>query len=338
MHDTAARLLDLLTVLQTRPEWSADELAERLAVTSRTVRRDVDRLRRLGYVIDSRPGAHGGYRLGRGRGVPPLLFDADEAVAVAVALRSTAATGIAGVEDAAVTALVKLEQSLPSELRRRMALLPQAVVPLTGPGPAVAVEVLVLVATSVRDRRQLRADYLARSGATSTRLLEPHRVVHVRGLWYLVAWDVDRGDWRTFRLDRMVPHDAPGRRFAPRPLPTEDVAAHVAAGITAHPYPHRCRLTVMAPAEVVGERVGPTQGRVRALTPSTCEVVGGSVSLEEMAAWVARLGVDVVVHEPPELREHLVALSERLARAATASGAAAQGEAPGSADPPSRAG
>ena len=311
---TASRLLHLLSVLQARHDWTADELARRLEVTTRTVRRDVDRLRRLGYTVDSRTGTGGGYQLGFGTGMPPLLLDGDEAVAVAVALRSTTASGVLGTEEAALQALVKLEQALPAALRRRVELLQQTVVPLTGPGPVVAVDTLLAVAQTVRDRRQLHADYVTHSGREARLLVEPHALVHVRSLWYLLAWNPERDDWRTYRLDRLTPRST-GRAFTPHE-DAPDAREHVSAGITTSVYPFRCRLTVRAPAAVVGELVGPLQGQVRALDDSSCEVTGGSVSLQEMALWVARLDQEVVVHEPPELRAHLRRLGRKLADAA----------------------
>lgn len=317
MLSTSTRLLQLLTVLQARRDWPGPELAERLDVTDRTLRRDIDRIRQLGYTIEATPGVGGGYHLGHGTGLPPLLLDGDEAVAVALALRSVAVDGLVGVEQAAVGALVKLEQTLPAALRRRVALLQQTVSDLTGPGPSLDVGVLLAVATAVRDRQQLRAEYADHSGSHSRRLLEPHRVVRSGDRWYLLAWDADRADWRTFRLDRLTPRTPLGRRFDPRPLPPEAAADRVSRGITDSPYRYHLRLTAVGSAATVGERVTPARGRVRAVDEQHCEVTGGGDDLELMALWVARLGLDVVVHEPPELLPHLEDLAIRLQQAAS---------------------
>ena len=312
----SARLLQLLALLQTRPDWSGTDLAKRLGITERTVRRDVERLRRLGYVVDAVPGVGGGYRLGHGTGVPPLLLDPDEAVALAVALRGSASGGLAGLEEAAIGALVKLEQSLPSPLRHRVEAISRTVLSLTGPGPVTDVAVLLAVASATRGFQQLRIDYVGHGGRASSRWVEPHRLVRAEDRWYLLAWDVGRADWRTFRLDRLTPRLPYGRRFTPRPLPDADVAARVGQGITTRPYRYRVRLTAFAPAAVVGEVVGLRRGQVRPLDAERCEVTGGGDDLGQMAAWVAGLGVDVLVHEPPELHDHLTTLAARLERAA----------------------
>lgn len=290
--------------------WSGADLSERLRVTPRTVRRDVDRLRQLGYTIDARRGTAGRYRPGFGTGIPPLLLDGDEAVAVALALRDTTAGGLAGIEEASLQALIKLEQSLPAMLRRRVDTLQRIVIPLTGPGPIVAIDTLMTVASAARDTLELRIDYTSHKGTRIRHLVELHRVVHVGALWYLVAWDTEKEAWRTYRLDRLSLTALPGRRIRPRAFPDDDVTAYVAAGITMKPYPHRCRITVLAPADVVGDLIGPTRGTVRAITDSTREVIGGSVSLQEMALWIARLDLDVIVHEPPELAEQLTTVAD----------------------------
>lgn len=312
----SARLLDLLVLLQVRRDWPGADLAERLGITERTVRRDVDRLRQLGYVVDAAPGVGGGYRLGHGTGVPPLLLTSDEAVALAVALRSLASGGLDGLEEAAVGALLKLEQTLPSALRHRVDVVQRTVLSLTGPGPVTDVAVLLAVAATARESRQLRVGYVSHGGRPSTRLVEPHRVVRAGDRWYLLAWDVDRGDWRTFRLDRLTPHLPPGRRFPPREMADADVVARVGQGITTRPYRYRVRLTAFAPAAVVGEVVSSKRGRIRPLDAGRCEVTGGGDDLDQMAGWIARLGIDVEVHEPPELHGPLTALAARLDRAA----------------------
>ncbi len=315
----------MLSLLQTHRDWSGLNLAGRLRVTERTVRRDIDRLRQLGYPVDARPGTGGGYRLGTGAVLPPLLLDDDEAVAVAVGLRSATLSGLAGIEETAVRALAKLELMLPPRLRHRVQTLQSTVVAMIGPGPQTDVDVLLAVASAVRDHQQLRADYRRHDGTTSRRVLEPHRIVASGRRWYLVAWDVDRADWRTFRLDRLAPRTPTGPRFAPRDAPDPDIAAYTSRGITTDAYRYRCRVTVQAPAHVVADHIGPTIGVITALDASRCELVAGSNSLDELALYIGLIGEEVTVHEPPELLDHIAALGARLVRAATTNSDAATG-------------
>jgi predicted DNA-binding transcriptional regulator YafY len=202
---TSARLLELLSLLQSRREWSSAELAERLEVGARTVRRDVERLRRLGYPISARRGVAGGYRLAAGASLPPLLLDGEEAVAVAVGLRVAASSGVAGIEETSVRALAKLEQLLSSALRRRVSALGAATVAYPRLGPAVDPETLAAIASAARDGERVRFAYRSHEGQRSRREVEPHRLVHTGRRWYLVAWDPAREDWRTFRVDRIEP-------------------------------------------------------------------------------------------------------------------------------------
>src|SRR5919112_4358487 len=215
--DTSERLLKLLSLLQARPDWSGPELAERLEVTGRTVRNDVERLRRLGYPVLASPGVGGGYRLGAGASLPPLLLDDEEAVAVTVGLRTATGGAIAGIEEASLRALAKLEQVLPARLRRRVSTLQTYTVPVPrdDTGPTVDTEVLMVLAAVCRDRERLRFDYADNSGAATVRAVEPYRLVSWGRRWYLFAWDLDRDDWRTFRVDRMQPRIPTGPRFAP---------------------------------------------------------------------------------------------------------------------------
>ncbi len=314
--ETSARLLRLLSLLQTHRDWTGPDLAGRLAVTERTVRRDVDRLRLLGYTVVARSGAGGGYRLGFGAVLPPLLLDDDEAVAIALGLRSAALTGLTGIEETAVRALGKLEQLLPSRLRHRVATVTSAVVPMTGGEAALDVDVLLVVAAAVRDEQRVRADYRRHDGSESRRLLEPHRIVHTDRRWYLVAWDVERDDWRTLRLDRLTPRVPTGPRFVPREAPEPDLAGYTSRGISTDVYRYRCRLTVHARAEVVAERISPTIGVVRAIDEVTCEVLVGTNSLDEAAVWLGVIGAELTIHEPAELRDRVGALGARLVRAA----------------------
>src|SRR5215217_7927618 len=225
--DTSERLLKLLSLLQARPDWTGPELAERLEVSGRTVRNDVERLRRLGYPVQASPGVGGGYRLGAGAALPPLLLDDEEAVAVAVGLRTAAGGGVAGIEETSLRALVKLEQVLPSRLRHRVNALHSAMAAVQGGGPTLDAEVLTAIAAAIRDRQRLRFDYRLHGGSAGVRDVEPHRVVSWGRRWYLVAFDADRQDWRTFRVDRVVPRAPTGPRFTPRRVPGGDVTAYV---------------------------------------------------------------------------------------------------------------
>ncbi len=233
-NDPTGRALQLLSFLQTHRLWRGAELAERLEVTERTVRRDVDRLRELGYPIDATPGSNGGYRLAAGAHLPPLVFDDDEAVAVAIGLRAAAGAAIDGIEDASMRALAKTEQVLPDRLRRRVSALNTSVVSLRRPDgdDVVDPDALSVLATACRDHEEVRFDYRRPDGDDSRRLVEPHQLVAAGRRWYLVAWDLRRNDWRTFRLDRLSGARLAGRRFAPRDIPGGDAAAYFSASVT----------------------------------------------------------------------------------------------------------
>jgi predicted DNA-binding transcriptional regulator YafY len=314
--ETSARLLRLLSFLQSHRDWSGEELARRMQVTTRTVRRDVDRLRQLGYPVDATPGAGGGYRLGAGAVMPPLLLDDDEAIAVAVGLRSAAIAGISGIEETSVRALTKLEHVLPSRLRRRVQTLQSAIVPMPGRGPTVDPDVLLSIAAAARDHLQLRVDYRSHDGTESRRVLEPHRIVHSGRRWYLVAWDVDRQDWRTFRVDRVTPRTPTGPRFAPRDAPAPDLARYTSEGITTRVYRYRARLTVHAPATAVSDYMPPTIAVVTPLDDHTSELVVGANSLEELVIWVGLMGLPFTIEEPPELVDVVRRLASVLHAAA----------------------
>src|SRR6185503_17640096 len=244
MLETSARLLRLLSLLQTHRDWSGAELAERLGVTMRTVRRDVDRLRELGYQVHATAGAPG-YRLGAGSDLPPLLLDDDEAVAVAIGLRTAAGGSVAGIEETSVRALAKLRHVLPSRLWHRVSAFGSHAMPMPAPGPQVDLNVLTLIAGACRDQEQLRFDYRSHSGAGNRRLVEPYRLLNDRRRWYLLAWDLDREAWRTFRVDRIAPRTPTGPRFSPRALPAEDeIAAQVARGIGEATWRYRARVVV----------------------------------------------------------------------------------------------
>ncbi|WP_165974852.1 helix-turn-helix transcriptional regulator [Nonomuraea deserti] len=316
MLETSARLLRLLSLLQARTDWTGAELARRLQVGLRTVRRDIDRLRELGYPVDATPGVTGGYRLGVGAALPPLLLDDDEAVAVAISLRTAATGSVAGIEEGALRALTKLRQVLPSRLRHRVSAFQESTVPLAGAArPEVDAELLATLAAACRDHRRLRLRYRKGDGATA-REVEPHRLVHTPRRWYLLAWDLGRGDWRTFRVDRIeAPPGPPGARFTPRPLPQEDVAAYVSRSITSAPYRYQARILFHAPLECVAPRTSPGAGRLEPVDEHTCLFLAGSDSLDELAVHVAVKGFDFEVMEPPELLPVLREVSDRLRRA-----------------------
>ncbi|MGH2469433.1 MAG: helix-turn-helix transcriptional regulator, partial [Chloroflexota bacterium] len=249
MLETSARLLRVLSLLQTRRSWPGPELAERLQVDARTVRRDIDRLRSLGYPVRSVPGVAGGYRLEAGAHMPPLLLEDDEAVAVAVSLRTAAGGTVAGVEEAAVRALAKLEHTLPARLRPRVRAF-ESVTMAVSSGPAVAADVLAAAAGACRDTERLRFEYQDRGGQASTRTTEPLQLVCTGRRWYLLAWDVDRQDWRTFRVDRIGQVLSIGPRFTPR-QPPEGAAAYVSRAISLEPYRYQARFIVHASAQVM---------------------------------------------------------------------------------------
>lgn len=316
MSDPATRMLRLLSSLQANYRLSGSELATRLQVSPRTLRRDIERLRSLGYPVLGTTGAEGGYRLEAGTAMPPLLLEDEEVVAIAVGLRTAAGGTVVGMEEASVRALAKLEQILPSRLRHQVNTLQTYTVPLAASGPTVAAETLVAIAQACRDRVGLRFDYSRRDGTGSRREVEPHRLVSVGQRWYLVAWDVDRRDWRTFRVDRLGPPRPSGARFSPRALPAADAAAFVSQAIASIPSRHDAVVTLKAPLEVVSARWYPAGARLEAVDSGTCRMHVGAESLEWLAMATAMLGVDFEVHSPPELLDHVRTLAGRLSRSA----------------------
>ena len=323
MLETSARLLRLLSLLQTRPEWSGPELAERLGVSVRTVRRDVDKLRALDYPVEVDLGPTGGYRLGAGAALPPLLLDDEEAVAVAVTLQTAAGSGgvgVAGLGEAAVRALVKLERILPGRLRRRVAAVPVSTVTPLRAMPTVDPAALVTVGAACRDRRVLELDYTAHDGAVTRRRVEPHHLVSWGRRWYLLAHDLGRDDWRTLRLDRVRPRVGPdglatGPRFEPRPVPGGDPAAYVASKV-ADVRAFRCRVRVLAPPDVVRERLWTDQARLDDLGDGTCRLHLAADHADGAVLMLVGMGLEVVVESPDELAAALRALAGRCLRAA----------------------
>ncbi|MFK4105663.1 helix-turn-helix transcriptional regulator [Streptomyces sp. NPDC019531] len=318
--DTPARLLTLLSLLQTPREWPGGELADRLGVSRRTVRRDIDRLRELGYPVQATMGSDGGYRLVAGKAMPPLVLDDEEAVAIAVGLRAGAGHAVEGVEEASVRALAKLEQVLPSRLRHRVSTLQSATTPLTsGDGATIATETLTVMASTVAGHERLRFAYRAKDGAESRRVVEPYRLVSTGRRWYLVAYDLDRGDWRTFRVDRVSDPFATGARFAPRELPTGSAAEYLRQSMYRRQETYEMVVTFEADVSVVGARVPGWVGVPESLGEGRCRLraaVGDAV--EWMAVRLAMTGVEFTVQEPTELVEAVRKLGERMVRAAGA--------------------
>lgn len=315
----SARLLTLLSLLQARRDWPGETLADRLGVSPRTVRRDVDRLRSLGYPVHATRGPDGGYRLDPGTQLPPLLFDDEQAVALTVALQA-ASTGVAGVDEAALRALATLRQVLPTRLRARVDALQVTAVGTRA--PIVDPERLVAVGAAVRAREVLRFDYAGGSDADPDgpprppRRVEPHHLVTWRGRWYCVAWDLDRAAWRTFRVDRMTPRAPTGPRFAARELPGGDVVAYVAEQLGGQQqWPCIGEAVVHADAEIVQRWAG-RQALVEPLGPESCRVVTGSWSWVGLAAMLGMFDVAIDIVGPPELAEAARTLAARYARAA----------------------
>jgi len=318
--ESSARLLALLGLMQSRRDWTGPELAERLGVTDRTIRKDVDRLRLLGYPVDAVRGPHGRYRLGVGASLPPLLLDEDEAVAIAVGLRTAAWSAVAGIEETSLRALVKLEQVLPAHLRARVRAVGATAMPSPGGGPTVDAQHLALLGAARRDGERVRFTYRRRDGDTARREVEPHALVALSRRWYLVGWDVARDGWRTFRIDRIADPVAAGVRFAPREVPGGDPVAFVAKGRRAGANRYEARVTVYAPADVVRSRVPGGWGVVTPIDEASCELRTGDDDLGWLAQRIATLGAEIDVHEPPELRERLAELGGRLLRASGARG------------------
>lgn len=326
MPSTTTRLLNLLSLLQTRRDWPGSVLATRLEISPRTVRRDIDRLREMGYRIHGTLGPDGGYRLEAGSELPPLLFDDEQAVAVAVALQSAPAVG-AGIGEAAERALASIRQVMPSRLRHRLDTI--AVTPIAQrPGDAAPVDVsadlLADLASTIRARQVLRFDYAvpgapADEPARPPRRAEPHHLVGAQGRWYLVAWDLDRDDWRIFRVDRVVPRIPHGPRFTPRDVPGGDVAAFVSArfrGSDVDEWPCRGTVILHLPESAVLPFAG--DGRVRALDDERCILEAGSWSWNALAATLGRFDTAIDVIEPPELADAFAVLADRFARSAGA--------------------
>lgn len=322
MLKTSERLLQILSLLQGRPFWTGGALADRLEVSTRTVRADIERLRSLGYPIQSTPGVAGGYQLGAGAALPPLLLEDDEAIAVALGLSTAAAGGsIADLEEASLRALAKMYQVLPSHLRHRITTLRSTVVPVPAHGPTVDPGVLLALATACRDAVQLRFDYRTHSDAESRRIVEPYRLALRAGRWYLLAFDLERDDWRTFRVDRLTPRLPTGRRFTPRELPVEGAADHVDRGVASAPWEYRATVIIHAPAAVVSERLPRAAGVVKVRDEASCVLESGSDDPAALLRHLSMLDLDFSVADTPALAAEARRIAERFARAAGAPGA-----------------
>jgi predicted DNA-binding transcriptional regulator YafY len=304
-------LLRLLGLLQRRSRWNGIELAAQLAVTPRTLRRDVERLRTLGYVVHSAPGREGGYRLQAGTDLPPLLLDDDEAMAMAIALGWSAGSALWGIETPALSALTKLDRLLPGRVRTQVAAMRASTVALSPPAEALPADRLVPLARACESQQLVRFPYSAADGRHSERRAEPYRLVATERRWYLVAFDLDRQDWRTFRVDRIegVP-EITGHTFVPRPL--TDAARLVADALSATPYRYQAVVRIRAPADEVRLRIPPTVGQVQPAGPGAATLRMGADDFEWLAGRLVGLGLPFEVLEPGALREHFRHLGEAL--------------------------
>jgi predicted DNA-binding transcriptional regulator YafY len=312
MASTSERMLRLLSLLQTHRYWPGNELAERLEVSQRTLRRDVDRLRDLGYPVDASRGVGGGYQLRSGAAMPPLLLDDEEAVAIAVGLRTAAAGAVDGIEETSVRALTKVVQVMPPRLRRRVKALQAYTVPAShGRGPTVDALALTVLAQACRDDERLRFSYTARDGEQTTRLVEPHRLVSLGRRWYLVAWDVERHDWRTFRVDRLIDPETTGARFRQRELPGEDPVAFVREQIASIPMQYQVVVHVRAQAADINRTVS-QWATIEPLDDGSCRLSMSVDTFEWPVLLLATLETEFDVVGPPEFREYLRATGERF--------------------------
>lgn len=316
MSATTSRVLQLLGLLQSRRVWTGQELAERLSVTGRSVRRDIERLRELGYPVEASKGQGGGYRLGAGAALPPLLLDPDEAVAMAVCLRLAAGGSVAGVGESALRALSKLDQVMPARLRSQVAAVHDATVTLTPDAvdPPVEPDTLMTLARACRDHEHVTADYTDRNGRPTRRRLEPYQLVTTGRRWYLLAHDRDRDGWRSLRLDRMSAVHAVGSTFVPRPAP--DAGEYIRHSISAAPYRYVARVRYKLPASVVGRYFSPQSVRVEPDGDDACVLAAGGDDPETMVLYFAMVGADFEVLEPPAVRAASSAVGKRLHRAA----------------------
>ncbi|GAA1892801.1 helix-turn-helix transcriptional regulator [Streptantibioticus ferralitis] len=317
MANTSSRTLRLLSLLQTHRYWPGDELAERLGVSVRTLRRDIDRLRELGYPVEAQRGVDGGYQLAAGAALPPLVIDDEEAIALAVGLQAAAQGAVEGIAESSVRVLAKVVQVMPARLRHRVEALRAMTVPAEWGGPAragVDPGVLTEIALACRDSEQLRFSYTAADGRHTDRHVEPHRLVCLGRRWYLVAYDLTRHDWRTFRVDRLTAPHGTGSRFRPRVLPAADAAEFVRASLDGLPRPYRVEVLVEAPAAAVRERIG-RWSTVEEVDAERCRMLMTTDSLDWPAMALGVLGADFRVLDPPELLDRIHDWGARFNRA-----------------------
>ena len=313
-NDPTERALQLLSLLQTHRLWRGAELAERLEVTERTIRRDVDRLRGLGYPVDATPGTDGGYRLAIGAHLPPLLLDDDEAVAVAVGLRYAAGAAIVGMEESSLRSLTKIESLLPDRLRRQVSALHSGATSVPGASRdgAIDPEALSVLAAACRDSEEVRFDYRRNDGEDSRRLVEPHQLVTVGRRWYLVAWDLRRDNWRTFRLDRLTGPRLAGKRFSPREVPLGDAASFVAASLGPMLRHEEATLEIDAAFTELDDVLRWVDHTPIQVEAASCVIEIRSEDLGRLAMTVARIALTapVAVLEPADLTELVKQLAE----------------------------
>ena len=317
MANTSNRTLRLLSLLQTHQYWPGSELAGRLGVSVRTLRRDVDRLRELGYPVEAQRGVDGGYQLAAGAALPPLVIDDEEAVALVVGLQSAAQGAVEGIAESSVRALAKVVRVMPTRLRRRVEALRAMTVPADWGGPARAgidPGVLTAVALACRDSETLRFSYIAADGQQTERHVEPHRLVCLGRRWYLVAYDLDRHDWRSFRVDRLAMPNGTGARFLPRELPAADAAEFVRASLDNLPRPYRVEVLVNAPAASVRQRIG-RWSTIEEVDAEHCRMRMTTDSLDWPTMALGVLDADFRVLEPPELLDQIHKWGARFNRA-----------------------
>ncbi len=302
-------MLRLLGLMQTRRSWSGEELMDRLEVSERTLRRDIDRLRELGYTVVARRGLHGGYRLEGGSVLPPLLLDDEEAAAIAIGLMTAAGGTIAGIEEVSLRALTKLEQMLPPRLRSQVTTMRQAMVAQPQPWVTVDASVLATLAGATRNRERVRFTYRARDAEPGDRHVEPHRLLALHHRWYLLGFDLDRSDWRTFRMDRITGPRSTRLSFETRPIPGGDAVRFVEESMPAR---YNARVTLDAPAGYVTRRMPPGDNTVEPIDDKHCRLVMRGDSLDWMAMSILWFGVGFVVDGPPGLAEQLQATAARI--------------------------
>ena len=317
MANTSNRTLKLLSLLQTHRYWPGTELAERLEVSVRTLRRDVDRLRELGYPVEAQRGVEGGYQLAAGAALPPLVVDDEEAVALVVGLQAAAQNAGEGIAESSVRVLAKVVQVMPARLRRRVeALRAMTVSPgWGGPSrPGVDPAVLTTVALACRDSERLRFGYTAAGGERTEREVEPHRLVSLGHRWYLVAYDLGRLDWRSFRVDRLAAPSGTGARFRPRDLPAADAAEYVRTRLGSLPRPYRVEAVISAPAALVRERIG-RWSTVEELGAGRCRISMTADQLEWPTMALGLVGADFQILGPPEFAAYVRDWGDRFSRA-----------------------